>query len=150
CSLVTPSMLWTVLACCCTAATSCASSSVCWAQPHSHSTRFCIPHLLERSTRVPKIMTGGVWQMFGDPTLRIYLAGEVAIERGEQLLREADLPGRQGRLALVYLVMERERAPSGGGSPGCEPTAGGLWAGADRRHHRAAAVPRRGGLTLDR
>ena len=39
--------------------------------------------------------------MFGDPTLRIYLAGEVAIERGEQLLREADLPGRQGRLALV-------------------------------------------------
>src|SRR5438067_5727069 len=55
-------------------------------------------------------MTGGVWQMFGDPTLRIYLAGEVAIERGEQLLREADLPGRQGRLALVYLVMERERA----------------------------------------
>src|SRR5438874_6320155 len=55
-------------------------------------------------------MTGGVWQMFGDPTLRIYLAGEVAIERGEQLLREADLPGRQGRLALVYLVMERERS----------------------------------------
>src|SRR5438477_13095099 len=55
-------------------------------------------------------MTGGVWQMFGDPTLRLYLAGEVAIERGEQLLPDADLPGRQGRLALVYLVMERERA----------------------------------------
>src|SRR5438445_8381815 len=103
-------MLWTVLACCCTAATSCASSSVCWAQPHSHSTRFCIPHLLARSTRVPKIMTGGVWQMFGDAALRIYLAGEVAIERGEQLLREVDLPGRQGRLAFVYLVVERERA----------------------------------------
>ena len=48
--------------------------------------------------------------MFGDPMLRIYLAGEVAVELGEQLLREADLPGRQGRLALVYLVMERERA----------------------------------------
>ena len=42
--------------------------------------------------------------------LRIYLAGEVAVERGEQLLREADLAGRQGRLALVYLVAERERA----------------------------------------
>jgi SARP family transcriptional regulator, regulator of embCAB operon len=42
--------------------------------------------------------------------LRIYLAGEVAVEHGEQLLREADLAGRQGRLALVYLVAERERA----------------------------------------
>jgi DNA-binding SARP family transcriptional activator len=48
--------------------------------------------------------------MFGDPTLRIYLAGEVAIEYGDELLREADLPGRQGRLALVFLVAERERA----------------------------------------
>ena len=48
--------------------------------------------------------------MFGDPQLRIYLAGEVAVELGENLLREADLPGRQGRLALVYLVAERERA----------------------------------------
>ena len=42
--------------------------------------------------------------------IRIYLAGEVAVENGEQLLREADLAGRQGRLALVYLVAERERA----------------------------------------
>lgn len=41
--------------------------------------------------------------------LRIYLTGEVAIERGERLLREADLPGPQGRLALVYLVAERQR-----------------------------------------
>jgi SARP family transcriptional regulator, regulator of embCAB operon len=48
--------------------------------------------------------------MFGEPMLRIYLAGEVAIECGDQLLREADLPGPQGRLALVYLVAERERA----------------------------------------
>ena len=42
--------------------------------------------------------------------LRIYLAGEVAVEHGDQLLREAELAGRQGRLALVYLVAERERA----------------------------------------
>jgi DNA-binding SARP family transcriptional activator len=42
--------------------------------------------------------------------LRIYLAGEVAVELGDRLLRDADLPGRQGRLALVYLVAERERA----------------------------------------
>jgi len=48
--------------------------------------------------------------MFGGSLLRIYLAGEVAVERGDQLLREAELAGRQGRLALVYLVAERERA----------------------------------------
>ncbi len=48
--------------------------------------------------------------MFGGILLRIYLAGEVAVERAEQLLREAELAGRQGRLALVYLVAERERA----------------------------------------
>src|SRR5438128_303862 len=42
--------------------------------------------------------------------LRIYLAGEVAVEHGDLLLREADLAGRQGRLAFVYLVAERERA----------------------------------------
>jgi SARP family transcriptional regulator, regulator of embCAB operon len=48
--------------------------------------------------------------MFGDPLLRIYLAGEVAVERDDQLLRETDLPGRQGRLALVYLTIERQRA----------------------------------------
>ena len=48
--------------------------------------------------------------MFGEPQLRVYLAGEVAVERGDRLLREADLPGPQGRLALVYLVAERQRA----------------------------------------
>src|SRR6202158_4414515 len=48
--------------------------------------------------------------MFGGSLLRIYLTGEVAVERGEQLLRDADLAGRQGRLAFVYLVSERERA----------------------------------------
>jgi SARP family transcriptional regulator, regulator of embCAB operon len=42
--------------------------------------------------------------------LRIYLTGEVAVEKGERLLRDADLAGRQGRLAFVYLVSERERA----------------------------------------
>src|SRR5207245_4812000 len=42
--------------------------------------------------------------------LRIYLAGEVAVEHGDLLLREADLAGRQGRLALVYLGAGRERA----------------------------------------
>ena len=46
--------------------------------------------------------------MFGE-ACRIYLAGEVQVERGERLLREGHLPGRQGRLALTYLVLERER-----------------------------------------
>src|ERR1700682_1494118 len=55
-------------------------------------------------------MARHLWRMFGGSMLRIYLAGEVAVEHGEQLLREADLGGRQGRLALVYLVAERERA----------------------------------------
>src|SRR5207253_4395107 len=62
------------------------------------------------STRVLKIIAGQLWRMFGGSLLRIYLAGEVAVERGDQLLRDADLGGRQGRLALVYLVAERERA----------------------------------------
>src|SRR5256712_2722787 len=50
--------------------------------------------------------------MFGGSLLRIYLTGEVAVERGDQLLRDADFPGRQGRLALVYLIAERERVVS--------------------------------------
>src|SRR5215475_12876113 len=39
--------------------------------------------------------------------LRIYLAGNVALERGEVLVPERALPGRQGRLALALLVTER-------------------------------------------
>jgi DNA-binding SARP family transcriptional activator len=44
--------------------------------------------------------------------LRVYLAGEVQVEHGELLLRESQLPGRQGRLAFAYLAAERERAVS--------------------------------------
>ena len=40
--------------------------------------------------------------------LRFYLTGRVAVE-GSQTLNQAALPGRQGRLALVYLVIERHR-----------------------------------------
>jgi SARP family transcriptional regulator, regulator of embCAB operon len=42
--------------------------------------------------------------------LRIYLTGEVQVEYADRLVREGELPGRQGRLALVYLALERERA----------------------------------------
>jgi SARP family transcriptional regulator, regulator of embCAB operon len=38
--------------------------------------------------------------------LRFYLTGRVGVE-GRALLDQADLPGRQGKLALVHLVVER-------------------------------------------
>ena len=45
-------------------------------------------------------------------TLRVYLAGNVAVENGDVLLPEKRLPGRQGRLTLAVLAWERERAVS--------------------------------------
>ena len=42
-------------------------------------------------------------------TPRIYLTGSVAIEHGEQLIRERGFPGRQGRVAFVYLALHRHR-----------------------------------------
>lgn len=39
--------------------------------------------------------------------LRIYLTGNVALERGDMLIPERVLPGRQGRLALTLLAIER-------------------------------------------
>jgi DNA-binding SARP family transcriptional activator len=38
-------------------------------------------------------------------TPRIYLTGTVSIEHGDQLIRERDFPGRQGRIAFVYLAL---------------------------------------------
>jgi SARP family transcriptional regulator, regulator of embCAB operon len=43
-------------------------------------------------------------------TLRLYLAGNVAIENGDVLVPERRLPGRQGRLTLAVLAWERDRA----------------------------------------
>ena len=40
---------------------------------------------------------------------RIYLTGSVAIEHGEQLVRERQFPGRQGRIAFVFLAVNRHR-----------------------------------------
>jgi DNA-binding SARP family transcriptional activator len=40
---------------------------------------------------------------------RIYLTGSVTIEYGEQLVRERQLPGRQGRTAFVFLAVNRHR-----------------------------------------
>jgi DNA-binding SARP family transcriptional activator len=42
--------------------------------------------------------------------LRIYLAGNVALEHVDVLVSEKAFPGRQGRLAFAILVVERSRA----------------------------------------
>jgi DNA-binding SARP family transcriptional activator len=41
---------------------------------------------------------------------RIYLTGAIAIEHGEQLIRERQFPGRQGRVAFVFLAANRHRS----------------------------------------
>jgi DNA-binding SARP family transcriptional activator len=55
--------------------------------------------------------------------LRIYLAGEVQIESDGRLIRESDLPARQGRLAFVHLASHRDHALSR------EELADTVWAG---------------------
>ncbi|MFA9446932.1 BTAD domain-containing putative transcriptional regulator [Egicoccus sp. AB-alg6-2] len=45
------------------------------------------------------------------PSVRFHLTARVTVE-GRRRLDEADLPGRQGRLALVYLVANRHRPVS--------------------------------------
>lgn len=40
---------------------------------------------------------------------RIYLTGAVAIEHGEHLVRERQFPGRQGRIAFVFLAVNHHR-----------------------------------------
>jgi DNA-binding SARP family transcriptional activator len=40
---------------------------------------------------------------------RIYLTGQVSLECGDRLVTEGALPGRQGRLAFVFLVANRSR-----------------------------------------
>jgi DNA-binding SARP family transcriptional activator len=47
-----------------------------------------------------------------DPPLRVYICGRPAIEAGAVAVREADLPGRQGRRLWVYLALHR-RGPVG-------------------------------------
>lgn len=44
------------------------------------------------------------------PWIRVYLAGEVMVEARGRLLRERDLPSRQGRLAFVYLALRAGQA----------------------------------------
>lgn len=65
-------------------------------------------------------------------TLRLYLAGNVAIEHGDTLVPERRLPGRQGRLTLVVLAWERHRAIP------LEELADIVWDGAPPRAWQAA------------
>ena len=53
--------------------------------------------------------------------LRVYVCGRLAIERAAAVLREADLPARQGRRVWAYLVLHR-RWPVGR-----DALAGALW-----------------------
>ena len=41
--------------------------------------------------------------------LRFYLTGRLTAELGDRRVDERQLPGRQGRRALVYLALERAR-----------------------------------------
>lgn len=42
--------------------------------------------------------------------LRVYVTGRLTIEYGAQTVDQSQLPGRQGRLALAYLILHRARA----------------------------------------
>jgi DNA-binding SARP family transcriptional activator len=44
--------------------------------------------------------------------MRIYVTGSICVEAEHRLIREAELPRRQGRLAFAMLVLERERPVS--------------------------------------
>jgi DNA-binding SARP family transcriptional activator len=42
-------------------------------------------------------------------TVRLYVTGRLTLEHGGHLLDQAELPGRQGRLALAFLALSRTR-----------------------------------------
>ena len=47
-------------------------------------------------------------------TPRLYLTGRVLVEHGERMIGDRDLPGRPGRLAFVFLAVNRRRPVSRG------------------------------------
>jgi DNA-binding SARP family transcriptional activator len=57
-------------------------------------------------------MSGAIWEGVGKTLaepVRIYVTGRVTVEHGTERLQQGQLPGRQGRLALAYLVLHRTR-----------------------------------------
>jgi len=54
----------------------------------------------------------GAWVAMVERQIRLYLCGRLAVEAGQAVVREADLPARQGRRLWAYLVLHR-RHPVG-------------------------------------
>lgn len=65
-------------------------------------------------SRAWRILGPSRWPTVGagldERPLRVYLAGSIRLERGDRLLTEQRLPGRQGRVAFAMLAAERDRA----------------------------------------
>ena len=76
-------------------------------------------------------MGGGVWRNFG-VQVRIYVTGSICIEHERTLIRESELPRRQGRLAFAMLVLERQRPVS------TDELVELLWPGQPPAHHLLA------------
>lgn len=64
--------------------------------------------------------------------MRIYVTGSICIEHGRTLIRESELPRRQGRLAFAMLVLERHRPVS------TDELVELLWPGQPPAHHLLA------------
>src|ERR1700741_4495576 len=75
--------------------------------PHSHRINFAIA--APNRSRAPAYCHNvGVTLASSQPRLRIQICGPLAVERDGQRL-ESRLPGRQGRLLLAYLTVNRHR-----------------------------------------
>ena len=64
--------------------------------------------------------------------MRIYVTGSICIEQEATLIRESELPRRQGRLAFAMLVLERQRPVS------TDELVELLWPGRPPAHHLLA------------
>lgn len=64
--------------------------------------------------------------------MRIYVTGSICIEHERTLIRESELPRRQGRLAFAMLVLERQRPVS------TDELVDLLWPGQPPAHHLLA------------
>ena len=63
------------------------------------------------ATLTVKTVHRAVWEVIGETLAhaRVYVTGRLTIEYDGHRLEQADLPGRQGRLALAYLALARTR-----------------------------------------
>src|SRR5215213_8298495 len=70
---------------------------------HILSERICIPFAVGLQCAAGS----GEDEMDEVPAVRVYVCGRLAVELGENVLREADFPARQGRRLWTYLVLHR-------------------------------------------